>query len=140
MKLANIIVKQGGLRHQPSFIGKLLTNLNYGESVEILTESNGWSNVKTVRTGQLGWIHNSALSKKTITLNSGGLTGGHSATGDELALAGKGFNKQVERQYQVKNPSIDFSWINKMETMTISESQIEQFLYEGQVTPGGYKS
>ena len=140
MKTANIIVKQGALRSQPSFVGQMLTNLGYGESVEISNESNGWSQVRVKRTGQTGWIHNSALSEKPVTLKSGGVSAGHSATGDELALAGKGFNKQVEQQYQSKNPGVDFSWINKMEKITISDQQVQKFLREGQVLPGGGQS
>ncbi|MGD9732122.1 MAG: SH3 domain-containing protein [Desulfamplus sp.] len=140
MKTANIIVKQGALRSQPSFIGQMISNLNYGESVEISSQSNGWSNVRVIRTGLRGWLHNSALSQKAVTLQSGGLSGTHSATGDELALAGKGFNRQVEQQYQAKNPNIDFSWINNMEAVTISDFQIQQFLREGEVVPGGYRS
>ncbi|MBF0411793.1 MAG: SH3 domain-containing protein [Desulfamplus sp.] len=139
MKMSNVIVKQGALRSQPSFISQLLTNINYGEAVEISSESNGWSNVRVVRTGQRGWIHNSALSEKAIKLKSGGLSDGHSATGDELALAGKGFNKQVEQQYKSRNPKADFTWINKMEAITISDAQIHNFLIEGQVTPNNSK-
>jgi uncharacterized protein YgiM (DUF1202 family) len=140
MKIANIIVKHGALRSQPSFVGQMLTNLGYGESVEISNESNGWSQVRVKRTGQTGWIHNSALSEKPVTLKSGGVSAGHSATGDELALAGKGFNKQVEQQYQSKNPGVDFSWINKMERFTITDQQAQKFLREGQVLPGGGQS
>lgn len=140
MKMANILVKQGTLRSQPSFIGAVITNVTYGESVGVESEANGWVRVRVVRTGQIGWIHRSALSDKAITLKSGTLTTGSSATGDELALAGKGFNKEVEQQFRSKNPRVDFSWVNQMEHFTISDQQIQMFLKEGQVTPTGGKS
>jgi len=140
MKMANIIVKQGALRSQPSFIGDVITNVSYGESIAVSEEVNGWARVRVTRTGKTGWIHSSALSEKAMTLKSGSLTAKQSATGDELALAGKGFNKQVEQQFKSKNPGIDFSWVNKMETFTISDSQIQLFLKEGQVTPRGGQS
>ncbi|MBF0211319.1 MAG: SH3 domain-containing protein [Desulfamplus sp.] len=139
MQVANIIVKQGALRSKPSFIGQMITNLNYGEAVEISENSNGWSKAKVVKTGQIGWIHTSAISKQSTALKSGDLNSGksHSATSDELALAGKGFNRQVEQQFKAQNPNVDFSWINKMETFRVSDSQIAKFLKEGQVMPLG---
>jgi len=145
MKIANIIVKQGALRSQPSFIGQMLTNLSYGESVEISQEANGWAKIRVIKTGQTGWVHLSALSKDAMTLksvfsNSGNSTLNHSATTDELALAGKGFNKQVENQYKSRNPNIDFSWIDKMEHLTISDIEIQRFLQEGQIYPIGGQS
>lgn len=140
MKIANILVKKGSLRAQPTFVGQIITNVCYGERVDITDELNGWSKIRVIRTGQTGWIHNSALSSKAITLKSGTLNAGHSATSDELALAGKGFNKQVEQQFRAKNPKIDFSWVNKMESFTISERQIQSFLQEGQVRPTGGQS
>ncbi|MBF0233001.1 MAG: SH3 domain-containing protein [Desulfamplus sp.] len=137
MKMANILVKQGALRTQPSFVGQMITSVSYGETVQVLDEANGWARIKIIRTGQMGWMHNSALSDKAMSLKSGGLNASQSATGDELALAGKGFNRQVEQQFKSRNPNVDFSWVNKMETFTISDRQTQVFLQEGQVSPGG---
>jgi hypothetical protein len=39
-----------------------------------------------------GWLHQSALTKKTISMKAGGQDVATAASGDELALAGKGFN------------------------------------------------
>ena len=45
-----------------------------------------------------GWIHQSALTSKQIVMNSGAAVSS-SANSQEIALAGKGFNEDVERQY-----------------------------------------
>lgn len=140
MEMANVVVKQGALRSLPSFIGEIITNLSYGQSVEVAQKTNGWARVRVASTGQTGWMHGSALSQRPVTLKSGSLKAGHSATGDELALAGKGFNREVEQQFKAKNPGIDFAWVNTMENFTISDREMQLFLQEGQVTPRGGQS
>ena len=59
------------------------------------------------------------------------------ASSDELALAGKGFSKQVEGEFKTKNPQLDYTWVNRMEQMVISQEQIEQFLKDGKLAPEG---
>jgi hypothetical protein len=44
-------------------------------------------------------MHESALSAKRVKMQAGG-TAKTGATSDELALAGKGFNKDVEAQFK----------------------------------------
>ena len=60
------------------------------------------------------------------------------ASGDELALAGKGFNSDVEAAFKAGNKEIDFTWVNRMEKMKVSPAAVEKFLRQGQVSaPGG---
>ncbi len=135
MKKMSVQVKEGMLRETPSFLGKKLADVFYGEMLEILEESNGWSKAKLPGKGLAGWIHTSSLTSEEIVLGAGNTNVSHSATGDELALAGKGFNKQVENEFRSRNPKADFSWINRMEEIRISPEQMRAFLDSGQVAP-----
>jgi len=56
---------------------------------------------------------------------------GTSVTGKEIALAGKGFNEEVEAQYRKSNKNLDYTWINQMETMKVSPEQVEDFIAGG---------
>lgn len=134
-KIMSVQIKQGALRSNPSFMGKIVTKVSYGDRVEALEKRAGWSKVKPSGKGAAGWIHDSALTTKKIVLSAGKHNVAQSTTGDELALAGKGFNKQVEGQYRSKNPKADFAAINRMEQIVISEKKMRAFLKEGQVTP-----
>ena len=84
-----------------------------------------------------GWMHASALTSKKIVLQAGEQAVGQGASSDELALAGKGFNQQVENTFRAQNPNLDFSWIDRMEKIVVSQSEMETFLREGGVTPEG---
>ena len=130
-KLMSVQVKNGQLRANPSFLGKITGNLSYGDQVEILTEKGPWAKVRKVNAKAGGWLHASALTTKKIVLKPGAADVKKAASSDELALAGKGFNKQVENQFKAQNPNLDFTWVDRMEKMTVSDRQIQAFLKTG---------
>jgi hypothetical protein len=63
------------------------------------------------------------------------------ASGEELAVAGKGFNADVEKEFKVDHADIDFTWVDTMEQMKVSPQELMSFLTEGGVQPqmGGAK-
>lgn len=126
----SVQVKSGQVRATPSYLGKVTGDLAYGDQVTILKEQGEWRQVQT-KAGQTGWVHVSALSKKKIVLSSGNTTAQTSTSGDELALAGKGFNSDVEAQFKAQNKDIDFTWIDKMEKIKVDTQESVTFLKEG---------
>ena len=130
----SVQVKNGQIRGTPSFLGQVVAPLNYGDKVQVLETRNEWSKV-TGPGGQTGWIHGSALTKKKIVMNAGAQDVQTGASGDELALASKGFNSDVEADFKAKNKTIDFVWVDKMEKMKVSSEQMREFLREGGVKP-----
>ena len=132
-KMMSVQVKEAQLRTTPSFLGKIVANVSYGDRVQIIQDQGNW---KKVAAGAVqGWMHTAALTVKTIVLKAGGQDVRTSATGGELALAGKGFNEQVEKQYQNENPKIDYTWVNRMEKFEIPSEQMVAFLKQGNVVP-----
>lgn len=129
----SVQVKSAPLRDTPSFIAKVAATLSYGDRVEVLETRGGWMKVSAA--GGSGWAHNSALSSKRIVLKSGQDTARARASSDELALAGKGFNSDVESEFKKGHRDIDFTWIDKMEKMRVSPAEMQLFLTEGGVTP-----
>jgi len=133
-KTMSVQVKTTPLRDTPSFVGKAGATLSYGDRVEVLNTQGPWSKVNAPG-GLTGWVHTSALSSKRIVLKSGQETAQTKASGDELALAGKGFNSDVEGEFKKQHQNIDFSWIDKMGKMIISSGEMQAFLKEGSVVP-----
>ncbi|MDD5678010.1 MAG: SH3 domain-containing protein [Kiritimatiellae bacterium] len=135
----SVQVKDAPVRATPSFVGKVVGALAYGDQVEIQQTQGAWS--KVAGAGVSGWMHTSALSSKKIVLAAGQKQANVAASGDELALAGKGFNSDVEAQFKAGHKDIDFTWINRMEKIRISAAEMQVFLQNGGVTPkeGGAK-
>lgn len=136
----SVQVKATPLRDAPSFLGKAVANLAYGDRVQSLATQGAWTQVRTPSSAT-GWVHTSALTPKRIVLKSGSETAQTRASGDELALAGKGFNSDVESEFKRQHREIDFSVIDRMEKIRISPEKMQAFLKAGAVMPaeGGAK-
>jgi hypothetical protein len=136
-KMMSIQVKKGEIRSTPSFLGIIVTRVSYGDRVYVREERGPWVKVGLPGNSNEGWIHTSVLTSKKIVLNPGSANVQTSASSDELALAGKGFSKQVENEFKGKNPNVNYAWIDIMEKFVVSEKQIKQFLKEGELSPEG---
>ena len=132
----SVQVKNGQIRATPSFLGKVVAPLSYGDRVQVVETRNDWMNV-TGPGGQSGWVHSSALTKKKIVMSSGSQDVQTGASGDELALASKGFNSDVEADFKSKNQNVDFTWVDRMEKYKVSPQEMKEFLKDGDVKPEG---
>jgi uncharacterized protein YgiM (DUF1202 family) len=131
--MMSVQVKETKVRATPSFLGKILSTLGYGERVKVLEEKRGWSRVE-IPSGS-GWVSSSALTKKRIVLQAGAKDVQTGASSSEVALAGKGFNEQVEEQYK-KDSNLDYAWVDRMEeTFVFSPEELVSFLQEGNLSP-----
>jgi SH3-like domain-containing protein len=127
-KMMSVSVKETPLRATPTFMGKIVTVLQYTDRVEVLEERSGWARVRL--SGKQGWVHMSALSRKNIVLRAGDSNVEQSASSGEVALAGKGFNEQVEAEYKQQN-NLDYTMVDRMEQFTVSTEEILLFIDEG---------
>jgi len=134
-KAMSVQVKQGQVRATPSFLGKVVVTLAYGDRVETLEEKNGWIRIVPPGKKAPGWMHSSALSQKRIVLKAGTKEADVAASTGELALAGKGFNADVEAAFKAGNRGIDFTWIDRMQNMNVPPGRILAFVQEGKLIP-----
>lgn len=132
--MLSVQVKSGKLRSRPSFLGKVVGQMSYGQPVTLKEQKGSW--VKIVgANGESGWLHESALSDEEITMKAGSEAVQVGASSEELALAGKGFNPTVENEYQKENPDLNYALIDRIETIVVTPEQAEAFLAAGQVEP-----
>lgn len=135
--LLSIQIKKGQLRATPSFLGKIVAELDYGDRVVALDQREAWIKVRSSSENIEGWLHTSAVTTKKIILKPGASDVVLAADSDEIALAGKGFNKQVEGEFQSQNPRLDYTLIDQMERVVVSQEQIEQFTRDGRLASRG---
>jgi SH3-like domain-containing protein len=132
-KTMSVQVKEGQLRSTPSFLAEIIAKPAYGDRVEIIQDQGPWKKV-AIR-GVQGWMHTTALTTKSIVLKAGATNVQTSATGSEIALAGKGFSEEVEKQYKNLNRNLDYAWVDRMEKFKVSPEQMQAFLKQGNVIP-----
>lgn len=129
----SVQVKESEIRATPSFLGKIIAKVIYGDPVTVSKENGLWKNV-SIKGGTLqGWMHESALTSKRIVLKSGQTDVQTSTTQNELSLAGKGFDDQIEALFIEQNKNIDYTWINNMETIKVTPEEMNIFLATGEV-------
>jgi len=129
-------VQTTNLKKEPKFFADTIAVLKIGDSVETIGLQDGWFNVKT-SAGQVGWLHSSALMEKKSGFSVLSTSVSAQTTGEEVALAAKGFNKQVEDKYKADNPNIDFTWVDKMLKIKVSPKEIAEFLKKGKLGESG---
>lgn len=129
----SVQVRDGQLRATPSFLGAVVGSLAYGDRVEIQQQQGDWMEVTCK--SQKGWVHSSALTTKSIIMGGGGRDAQMKASGKEVALAGKGFNAEVEAQYRKGHRNVNYPAVDRMELVQISPQEMATFLEQGAVKP-----
>jgi hypothetical protein len=138
-KQMSVTVKETQAREAPSYLGKILAILAYADRVQVVDTRSGWAKVslpagKAVASGapaqKEGWVNLSALTDKKIVLKAGASDVGKTASSGEVALAGKGFNQEVEAEYR-ESRGLDYTWVDSMEKMGASPEQVAAFLEQG---------
>jgi uncharacterized protein YraI len=125
-------VQSTSLRNSPKFYAPAVQTLNAGDKVEKIADQSGWIQVKTAG-GVVGWVHSSAVEVPKFDLMASNKGLKTQASADEVALAGKGFNKQVEESYRAKHKDVSFVWVDKMLQIKIAAAQVEEFMKKGKL-------
>ncbi len=126
-------VREAKIKIEPSFLAKSITGLKYGDPVIVLDDTNSWFKIKSLA-GKVGYLHGSMLSSSSVKLNSKSKFIPKSASSkDGVVMAGKGFNKEVERKYAKLNSSLNYKAVDRMEKISISDSQINEFVKAGKL-------
>jgi SH3-like domain-containing protein len=128
--MMSVQVQTSPMRATPSPLGRVVVTLQHADRVEIIGKQTGWLNVRGPG-GQTGWVNESALTRSKVVLKAGAADVSRTASGEELALAGKGFNSDVEADFKSKNSNIDFTWIDRMQNIVVSDQEVAGFLKEG---------
>jgi hypothetical protein len=120
------------VKSSTAFFSDTLGTLSYGDPVSVLQEYGKWVQVRSLEPPVLsGWVAAASLTTKRILVSSGTT----SASANEIALAGKGFNQEVENVYR-QNGTLNYDAIDAMETIQIPNRQLFAFLQEGRLARG----
>lgn len=128
-----VLVQQTALRKRPQSYSPSVGTARLGQKFESSGLEAGFHKTPS------GYIHSSAVTERKVKLGSADSVGG-SASSEEVTLAGKGFNAQVEKSYGDKNPSaVNFAAVNAMERRSVAEAELFAFLRAGGLLEGGSK-
>ena len=126
-----VAVKSVSLKSSTGFFASTRGTLNYGDRVTVLQVSGKFVEVRSANNSSLtGWTPSANLSARQII---SGNTGTLSAR--ETALAGKGFNQEVENAYRTRG-NLNYADVDRVEAVVVTETGLRRFLEEGRLSMG----
>jgi len=142
-----VIHKQTSIRKDKQFFSPAVAVASFKDKLDVLGQDADW--YKVSYKGKTGWVHTSAVSGKPLEDESAEKKKGFSLFGkkkdpqevsqDDVALAGKGFNEQVEGEYKKKNPNLDFKTVDEMEKINVDEKTLAGFVKSGKLEARDYE-
>lgn len=136
-KRMTVNVEQAKIRADKQFYAPAVATVKLGDKVDVGAREDGWYAV-TFR-GQNGYLHESALGGAASGAGGSQWSGSDEAGADEVTLAGKGFNDDVERSYRQKHGDLDYAGVDAMEKRAVSEPVLLKFMKSGETLPQGAK-
>lgn len=123
-----VSVKSTYLKSSQELFSSKICNMTYGDCLIVLESNEKFSKVCLQQNPSLtGWISNGSITKKKISKKSTA----SGASQEELALAGKGFSKSAEETFKKGKANLNFDQIDKIEKISIKDSELAQFIIEG---------
>ena len=131
-KQMSVNVKETQVREAAGYLGKVLGTLAYGDQVQVLESKKDWARIKAPAKKLEGWINMSALTAKKVVLSSGSAAADQNASSGEVALAGKGFNSQIEAENR-QDAKFDYATVDRMSLFVVQPEQVSAFLEQGKL-------
>ena len=126
-----VAAKTVDLKSSTGFFASKRGSLAYGDQVTVLQINGNWAEVRSSSNSSLsGWTSLANLSAKRIV--SANATG---ASASEVALAGKGFNQEIENTYKSEG-KLNYADVDKTEQQQVSTEELYDFLVEGRLSLG----
>ena len=130
-----VVTREAAVRKDMRFFAPVVIRAPYGNQLQSIERRGDW--LKVSYKGKQGWIHVSAVQEQKVKLST--LAGGRAAesTRDEVALAGKGFTPEVEKAFQAKNPAMNFSAVDRIESFGVTDDELQAFIRTGNLREEG---
>ncbi|MCS7215723.1 MAG: hypothetical protein RMI30_07560 [Thermodesulfovibrio sp.] len=124
-----VITKENAIREFPRFFAPVKALVKYNDTLDVITKEGDWLKVKF--RNKIGYIHRTAVERRTASVKGVSSQKKTGTSEDEVTLAGKGFNAQVEKAYKNKYPDIKYEVVDKVEKYDISERDLISFIKAG---------
>lgn len=132
--LLTIKIKDSKLRSAPKLWAPSVSNLKFGDVLTPLGAENGWYKVK-MKGGTQGFVHPTAVTDRKVVLSSSKAASAK-VDASEVVLAGKGFNKEIEKDFAVANPGSNFKQVDAVGAVKIPDAELVRFMREGKLGKG----
>jgi uncharacterized protein YgiM (DUF1202 family) len=129
---AYVSAKTVKVKSSTGFFAGTRGTLSYGAQVTVLQINGKWAEIRSAGSPSItGWLASSNLTTRRLSAAGSGT----SASAGEIALAGKGFNEEVENAYKAGG-KLNYEDVDKTEALQVSQEDLYQFVTEGHLAEG----
>ena len=121
-----VLSSVNAIREECKFFSPVKAKVNYNDEVSIMDKRGDWNWVSFLDVQ--GCIHNSAITKRKVSLANLDVSSEDIVSHNEISLAGKGFFQEL---YMFTNPNATFGTLEAIESFQVTEEQLEVFAAEG---------
>ena len=123
-----VTTRENAVRGECRFFAPVKLKVSLGDRLTVKGRKGDWYLVSAK--GINGCIHKSAVEERSFAASGRGGSGGGAAA-DEVSLAGKGFNPQVEAGYRKSAKGLNYAAVDEIVKFTVSEKSLETFVLQG---------
>ena len=124
-------VRSSKIRTAPQLWASAVAPVTYGDKLTNVKEAGAWIEVKNSK-GASGFIPTSAVTRREVVLGKIGTAKGTTPNANDVVLAGKGFNSEVEKQFAASG-AVNFRAVDAMEQIRVSDSALKSFVTSGKL-------
>jgi hypothetical protein len=123
-----VTTRENAVRGECRFFAPVKLKVVLGDHLTVKGRKGDWYLVNAK--GVNGCIHKSAVEERTFAASGRSASGGGAAA-DEVSLAGKGFNPQVEAGYRKSNTNLNYAAVDEIVRFQVNEKSLESFVLQG---------
>lgn len=123
-----VTTRDNAVRAECRFFAPVKLKVSLGDRLTVKGRKGDWYLVSAK--GVNGCIHKSAVEERSFAASGRGAAAGGAAA-DEVSLAGKGFNPQVEAGYRKSNNNLNYAAVDEIVRIQVNEKSLETFVLQG---------
>ena len=123
------------IRSGPSFLSQPTGSLKYGDGITVVEENGPWRKISLPGNKLSGWIHITALSPPKAEFKAGTSQADSRISSGEVALAGRGFDAEVESRLRQSNKDLNYQAVDKIEAAGVKQADVITFVNRGKLLP-----
>lgn len=128
-KKVYVKTKNADLLKKKTTLAGVTTKVSYGAELIVMEESDGWFYVQLSGKKNIkGWIKETKTTSRKLSTRT-------SANAKEIALAGKGFNAEIENLY-ANSGNGNYDAVDEIEKTEVKSDKINTFIEKGMLNGG----
>lgn len=124
-----VTTRENSVRSDCRFYAPAKLKVLLGDVLTVKSRSGDWLQVSAK--GISGCIHKSAVESRSFSAIGGNEASAGKVSAEEVSLAGKGFNPQVESGYRNSSNKLNYSAVDEIVSFKINEKDLESFVMRG---------